>query len=210
MWDSLRCQTSYATCSFSDFPWQRPAATFPTAQQMRRYLMSYAAAFQLQQHFRFHCRVQRVQQLEDGRWRVSWRASSSGKQAAASEEEEDFDFLLVCSGVLTTPYRPEAPAGFRGQQLHSSEYVNPSAFSGQRVVVMGAAYSGCEIAVDLCSDKSEAKSVTLVSRTPQWVVPRYLPDTSADGERAAACSQACGLWLLQPGVSCAPGVTACC
>jgi putative flavoprotein involved in K+ transport len=80
--------------------------------------------------------------------------------------------LVVATGAFRDQYVPQLPGQdrFRGQILHSADYRNPKPFQGERVVVVGAANSAVQIAVDLV----RAARVTLATREPVRFVAQRL------------------------------------
>ena len=60
---------------------------------------------------------------------------------------------------------------YSGVVVHSSNYQNPEAFSGRRVLVIGFGNSGGEIALDLANSGVD---VTLAVRSPVQIIPRDL------------------------------------
>ncbi|MEZ5931945.1 MAG: NAD(P)/FAD-dependent oxidoreductase [Alphaproteobacteria bacterium] len=77
--------------------------------------------------------------------------------------------LVFATGAYGPPRRiPLAGLEqFKGRVLHSSDYQRGSDFAGQRVVVVGAASSGHDVAVDLWEAGAD---VTMVQRSPTTVV----------------------------------------
>ncbi|WP_086828875.1 NAD(P)/FAD-dependent oxidoreductase [Allokutzneria sp. NRRL B-24872] len=69
---------------------------------------------------------------------------------------EPFDGVVFASGAF-------GPNG--------TEYLGPARYRGKRVVVVGAAFSGAEIAAELAADGVE---VIAVASRPMWLLPRYL------------------------------------
>lgn len=72
--------------------------------------------------------------------------------------------LLFAVGVFGRhPYQPSYPGKetFKGLQLHSSTYKNPSAWKDKKVAVIGAATTGLDVALD-CSKLGI--DITLVQR----------------------------------------------
>jgi cation diffusion facilitator CzcD-associated flavoprotein CzcO len=61
--------------------------------------------------------------------------------------------VVVATGIADAPYRPSWPGLdiYSGVIVHSSNYRNPRAFSGRRVLVIGFGNSGGEIALDLAT-----------------------------------------------------------
>lgn len=72
--------------------------------------------------------------------------------------------VIAATGAFASPHRPALPGldRFTGTVLHSSDYRNPEAFAGQRIVVVGAGNSAVQIAVDL----APYGRTTLATRAP--------------------------------------------
>ncbi|GAB3164929.1 ArsO family NAD(P)H-dependent flavin-containing monooxygenase [Myceligenerans halotolerans] len=83
---------------------------------------------------------------------------------AEDEEPLHAPIVIAATGAFSSPHRPALPGldRFTGTVLHSNEYRNPEPFAGQRVVVVGAANSAVQIAVDLAPHAR----VTLATRAP--------------------------------------------
>ncbi|KAL6782862.1 hypothetical protein ACKKBG_A08405 [Auxenochlorella protothecoides x Auxenochlorella symbiontica] len=157
------------------FPGSADPRQFPTHDEVRRYLAAYAAEFGLEPHIRFDSRVTQVRQEEASngeagappRWRVSTASSKSQAGAGVAKQEErqeTFDAVVVCSGHFSQPKVPQLPGveSFPGQLFHSHNYRHASDFAGQRVVLLGAAASGSDIALELLGT---AKWVYLSARS---------------------------------------------
>ena len=99
-------------------------------------------------------------------------SSSASSSSSSSSVLHTFDAVCVCSGQLASPNFPNIPglASFPGSVTHTSEYRVPSAFTGQRVLVIGTgAASGSDVAQDLIGC---AESVTVAVRTERWIARR--------------------------------------
>ena len=109
-----------------------------------------------------------------GGWQLGWHGPD-GPGAAP------FDHVVIATGFLAEPFRPPFPglAEFAGEVAHSAacdtETDLRSRFGGKRVLVVGAAFSGTEIAAQL----SPYAQVTVTLRHPMWFVPRWVP--ASDG-----------------------------
>ena len=169
VWDNLRTNLSKYSCSFSDFPPQSKE-DFPTAEDMRKYLASYCKAFGLENYIQFNSEVLNVEKME-GKWKVEVKGKPS----------RIFDFVCVSSGFFSRPHIPstfkDTLDRFKGRTFHSSEYKNPSIFRGKRVLVVGGAFSGSEIAADIVR---EADRTTLVARRPMYYIPRIIDRIPVD------------------------------
>ena len=166
VWNSLRTNLSKFACSFSDFPPQAKVSDFPSAEEMRKYLVSYCKAFGLEKYIQFDTEVLSVERFE-GKWKVKTKKNPA----------RTFDFVCVSSGFFSKPHIPFNLDRFKGRTYHSSEYKDPSIFRGKHVLVVGGAFSGSEIAADIAS---EADKTTLVARRPMYYIPRTIDDVPVD------------------------------
>jgi putative flavoprotein involved in K+ transport len=78
--------------------------------------------------------------------------------------------VIAASGGFSRPYRPALPGldRFTGTVLHSAEYREPSAFTGQRVIVVGAANTAVQVGHEL----ARHATVTLATREPVRFAPQ--------------------------------------
>lgn len=136
-WDSLRLFTPSRFNGLDGMRFPAHAHTFPTKDEMADYLESYAANFQLP----VHCGI-RVERLtrEGDRYVV----------LAGGRRLESAHVVVAMSSYQ----RPRVPA-FAGEldphifQMHSLDYRRPEQLPAGDVLVVGAANSGAEIALDL-------------------------------------------------------------
>ncbi|MBB3661619.1 putative flavoprotein involved in K+ transport [Prauserella sediminis] len=80
--------------------------------------------------------------------------------------------VVAATGAFGRPHRPELPGldSFTGSVLHASDYREPTAFDGTRVVVVGAANSAVQIAVELAGHAR----VSLATRRPVTFAPQLI------------------------------------
>ncbi|MEU0470248.1 NAD(P)-binding domain-containing protein [Amycolatopsis sp. NPDC006131] len=130
---------------------------YPHRDEVIDYLRRYATA--LHADIRTGHRVTAVTR-PDGEFLVSTEAG----------EELSAPTVIAATGAFTSPYRPALPGldRFTGTVLHSSDYREPSPFAGQRIVVVGAANSAVQIAIDLAPHAR----VTLATRHPIRYAPQ--------------------------------------
>merc|ERR1711972_909754 len=100
-------------------------------------------------------------------WHV--RFQKEGEEAC----EEDFDFMIVATGMYGTPLVPKVPGmeHFHGTTMHAEKFHDKSIAAGQRVIVVGGGKSAIDCAV---AAAKVAESSTLLFREMHWPVPRYL------------------------------------
>jgi putative flavoprotein involved in K+ transport len=136
-WTSLRVFTPARYSSLPGWPFPAPAWTYPGKDQVADYLEAYAARFELP--VRCGCTVQRLARDGD---RFVLDAGSDRIEAGS---------VVVATGPLHAPRLPEfAPRLDPGiVQLHAGGYRDPSQLQDGRVLVVGAANSGAEIALEV-------------------------------------------------------------
>lgn len=144
-WDSLRLFTParYNGLPGMDFP--APARYFATKDDMAEYLETYAARFELP--VRTRIRVDGLSK-EGNHFVLTAEGPSTGSGQALRFAAEN---VVVATGAYNCPkvpaFAPELDPDI--VQLHSSEYQRPSQLQEGAVLVVGAANSGAEIALEL-------------------------------------------------------------
>ena len=168
--DFGRTNLSRYSCAFSDLAWAEGSDVFPIRREIAGYLRRYADRFDLLSHVRFSTRIEHIRPAGDGSWRLDWRDLGGGGGEAS------FDQVVIGSGFLASPFTPPFPGltEFGGEVLHSATCDTAAAlrarFTGKRVLVVGAAFSGTEIAAEL----APYAQVTVTFRRPMWFVPRWV------------------------------------
>jgi len=176
VWNAMRTNLSKFTCAFSDDPWPGEAPDFPSAMEVQAYLEQYASKHGLRQHVQLHSRVTSLELLAAGGWQVSWQ---TGADEGQQHRSEAFSYVIVASGIFARPQRLALPGmeTFSGELIHAADYREPARFAGRRVLVVGAAFSGADLAVNLAG---VAASVTVATRRPLWYLPRYVKSKPVD------------------------------
>ena len=136
-WPSLRL---YSPARYDSLPGQRfPAArhSFPTGHEMADYLEAYAMRFGL--NVRSGVKVERLSK-SNGRYVVD-----------AGESRIEATNVVVATGVMQRPVIPPFAAELDPEirQLHSNDYRSPAQLREGPVLVVGAAHSGADIAVEV-------------------------------------------------------------
>lgn len=133
-YDSLRL---FSTPRYASLPgWRFPKRGFPTRDEFADYLEQYVARFELP--VRTGVRVDRV--TRDG---AAFRVETSAGTYLAQR-------VVVATGAHRRPKRPSFAADLDPaiRQLHSNDYRNPGQFAPGGVLVVGAANSGTDVALD--------------------------------------------------------------
>ncbi|KAI0533463.1 hypothetical protein GGR58DRAFT_486669 [Xylaria digitata] len=134
---------------------------FPSRQAVQEYILQYAR--DVRHLVRFSTQVADVslqtpasntpEVVSEGTSKIrdKWNIRSTNLITDVSRIES-YDAVVVASGHYSTPYIPSVPdidifaAKHPGVISHSKTYRTPSAFSGKRVVIVGSASSGLDIA----------------------------------------------------------------
>jgi dimethylaniline monooxygenase (N-oxide forming) len=171
----LTTQNTRDTYCFSDYPMPESYPEFPTAQNIRDYLHSYATHFGVFNRIRFETEIVNVirEDADRARWIVTFRFLDV-RSGVIKEENQEFDFVLICNGVFSIPKIPamdgkEEFIASGGEVLHSSQVNDFSIIDGKRVVVIGFGKSAVDIAT-LAAER--ALVCNLVFRRALWKIPK--------------------------------------
>lgn len=147
-YDSLHLITPRGSSGFEGFPMPEHYPLFPSRAQMRDYICSFAEHYDLARHIRFDTEVTAVEPLDEtgqAGWSVTIGDGASGVYAG----------VLIANGHLQDPFIPTYPGRFDGRVVHSGHYRNVGDIEGDRVLVVGAGNSGCDLAVDAAQSGRE-------------------------------------------------------
>jgi hypothetical protein len=156
-YDALHLITARDQTHFEDFPMPDHYPHFPRRDQVTAYMESYAEARGLYDVIRFNTPVASVTPIAtDGPvGSAGWTVTLSGG------EQHDYDGVLVANGHLWDQKIPPFQGEFTGKQIHSGSYRNTSEIEGNRVLVVGAGNSGCDLAVDTAQHRIDVDIVIL-------------------------------------------------
>jgi cation diffusion facilitator CzcD-associated flavoprotein CzcO len=169
---------------FRDFPMPDDWPPYIGHAEALDYLESYAHRFGLLPHIRFSTKVARATHRAQSGWRLETAEGGS----------EEYDALVVASGHHRDPFLPRFPGEFAGPILHSHTYREPEPFRGQRVLVVGAGNSGCDIAVEL---GGVAARVFHSTRRGYWYIPKFVFGQPADAYGNRLRRLGMPAWLFQ-------------
>jgi dimethylaniline monooxygenase (N-oxide forming) len=164
---SLHIDTSRRNLGYPDHPIPEHYPDFLSHSQVMEWLESYAQRFDLKRHFRFGCRVGRIDPQGDGTWRVTLPGG----------ETRCYRAVIVATGHLWDPRWANFSGEFAGEQLHSHDYRSAEPFAGKNVLVIGIGNSAVDIAVDVCKS---ARRTLLSTRRSAWVLPKYIMGLPVD------------------------------
>lgn len=171
----VRSDSDMFTLGYSFRPWDRPEA-IAEGPAIRDYIEETAAAFAIDQRIRFNHRVRRVAwDSEEARWTVE----AEGPDGEAVRLT--CNFLYTCTGYYKYDhgYLPQWPGmeTFSGQLIHPQAWPEELDVAGQHVVVIGSGATAVTLVPALAE---EAGRVTMLQRSPSYIVSRPARDGAAD------------------------------
>jgi cation diffusion facilitator CzcD-associated flavoprotein CzcO len=161
-----RCDIQSLSYSYSFSPeleqeWEW-TEKYPTQPEVLRYLNHVAERFGLLPHITFTTRVVSAHWDDAAaRWTV---LTDSGESVSAQ-------FVIMATGVLSAPKRPEIPGieRYRGRTHHTARWGNDEVrFDGLRVAVIGTGSSGIQ-SIPLIAE--QAADLTVFQRTANFSTP---------------------------------------
>ena len=165
MYESAHLISSKSTTEFKDFPMPENTPDYPSHKLMKNYFLDFAEHFGLYDHYYFHTKIEKVERLEDGKWKITTAHQELGAKIYV------YKGLIIANGTLAKPNMPQFKGTFSGQIIHSAEYKNASIFKDKKVLVIGAGNSGCDIVVDAVH---QAQKVDISVRRGYYFVPKYV------------------------------------
>ncbi|MDW4572172.1 NAD(P)/FAD-dependent oxidoreductase [Microbacterium sp. M3] len=187
----VACDVPSHLYGFAAHPNPSWSGTYARGAEIHAYLDHVVDAEGIRDRVRLRTAMQRAEwDAEHEVWRihlgtaVSWPETPEGSDTDAAPAGEVIlaDALVLACGRLTEPSIPRI-AGletFPGPLFHSARWDHSADLAGARVGVVGTGASAIQIVPALART---AAHVTLLQRTPAWIVPRGGDDYS-DAERA--------------------------
>lgn len=168
----LTTQNPRSTYALSDFPMPRDYPEWPSGEQVQRYFEGYIDKFQIRQNIRFDTMVAEAVLSDDQqRWTLTVVDGKTNQTA-----HEDFDYLIVCNGIFSTPSIPyydgvEDWRAAGGTIVHTCQFTDLDAVKGKDVLVIGYGKSSCDAAF---ATLGTSKSTTVVARNLIWKIPKKI------------------------------------
>ena len=146
-WDSLVLFTPAQYDNLPGMPFPAAPDTYPGKDDVANYLQDYVAAFDLPVRLNTT-----VTSLSNG---------EGGYLAHAGDDVFEAEQVVVATGPFHVPFVPPIAAQLDPEvyQAHSAGYRNPEPLPSGRVLVVGAANSGCQIAQELSGSHQVELSV---------------------------------------------------
>ncbi|GIZ53363.1 flavin-containing monooxygenase [Noviherbaspirillum aridicola] len=175
----IRSDSDMYTLGYAFKPWTNPKA-IADGPSIRAYIRETAEEAGITRHIRFRQKVTGASwSSADACWTVIVEDLAGGGRYTLRAR-----FLYSCSGYYSyeEAYRPDFPgeADFQGRLVLPQFWPDDLDYSGKRVVVIG---SGATAVTVVPSMAAQAAHVTMLQRSPSYVVTRPGEDRIAQGLR---------------------------
>ena len=175
----IRSDSDMYTLGYRFKPW-KSAKAIADGPSIRSYIRETATEHGINQHIRFGHKVTNAAwDSEAARWTVTTNKSTLTCR-----------FLYMCSGYYNygQGHRPtwEGEAEFKGQIIHPQFWPELLDYKGKRVVVIG---SGATAVTLVPAMADTAAHVTMLQRSPTWMVSRPGSDAIANALKAILPAQ---------------------
>jgi cation diffusion facilitator CzcD-associated flavoprotein CzcO len=177
----IRSDSDMYTMGYSFRPWT-DAKAIADGPSILNYIRDTAKEAGIDRHIRFNHRVGRASwSSKDALWTVETKST----QGDAKEETFTCNFLFMCSGYYryAAGYTPEFAGtdAFKGRLVHPQHWPDDLDYADKRVVVIG---SGATAVTLIPSMAKTAAHVTMLQRSPTYIVSRPEADAAADWLRS--------------------------
>lgn len=176
----IRSDSDMYTLSYSYKPWTHRKA-IADGPDIKQYIEDIAEESGIGHNIRFQ---RKVTQASWSTEQALWTVTAVATDAQGNEHEEQYQcrLLSVCAGYYSYDegYRPAFPneQAFGGQIVHPQFWPADLDYAGKRVVVIG---SGATAVTLVPAMARTAAHVTMLQRSPSYVVSRPLQDGIAQG-----------------------------
>lgn len=171
----IRSDSDMHTLGYNFKPWTE-AKAIADGPSIRKYVIETAEEHDIKQHIRFDSKVVSAQwSTPDAAWQLE-TANEAGETSQVTGS-----FLFMCGGYYNydQPFDPKFTGveDFKGQVLHPQFWPEDLDYTGKKVVVIG---SGATAMTLVPAMAETAASVTMVQRSPTYVVSRPAEDNIAN------------------------------
>ncbi|SEN09959.1 flavin-containing monooxygenase [Actinacidiphila rubida] len=155
------CDVPSHLYSFSFAPNPEWPRAFSGQEHIRAYLERVTDTFGLRPHLRFGAEVLTARWDDAAR---HWHLTTAAGELTA-------DVVVSATGPLSDPKIPDVPGieDFPGRVFHSSRWEHDFDLKGKRVAMVGTGASAIQIVPSI---QPEVAQLTVIQRTPPWVMPR--------------------------------------
>ena len=177
----VRSDSDMFTLGYGFKPWKGKKA-IAEGEDIRTYISETAAENGIDKHIRFHRKALHADwSSTDAIWTVTVENTETG-----DTEQLTCRFLFSCSGYYRYDegFTPDFPGleDFEGQLVHPQHWPEDLDYAGKRVVVIG---SGATAVTLIPSMAPDAGHITMLQRSPSYIISQPSQDPMADALRKA-------------------------
>ncbi len=176
----IRSDSDMYTLGYAFRPWKE-AKAIADGPSILNYIRETAREGDIERHIRFGHKVTRADWSSAA---ASWTLQVE-RDGAPAPARLTCGFLFTCTGYYdySGGYMPDFPdvEGFGGRVIHAQSWPEDLDYAGKRVVVIGSGATAVTLVPALAET---AAHVTMLQRTPTYVVSRPAQDPVADRLRA--------------------------
>ena len=172
----IRSDSDMYTLGYAFRPWEESKA-IADGPSILRYVRDTAREYGIDRHIRFGHQVKRASwSSQDACWSVEAERGSAQQPVRFT-----CNFLFVCGGYYkySEGYTPDFPGveRFAGRVVHPQKWTDDIDYAGKRVIVIGSGATAVTLVPELAK---QAAHVTMLQRSPTWVVARPAEDAAAN------------------------------
>lgn len=173
----IRSDSDMHTLGFSFKPWTE-AKAIADGPNIRRYVTQTSAEYGITPHIRFETKVKSAEWDSD---EDVWTVRSEGPNGSFTTRHR---FIMMCGGYYNydAGYTPDFKNSdrFKGQIIHPQHWPEDLDYTGKRVTIIG---SGATAVTLVPAMAEKAAHVTMLQRSPTYVISRPAKDAFANGLR---------------------------
>jgi monooxygenase len=175
----IRSDSDMYTLGYRFKPWEQPKA-IADGPSILKYIQDTAREHDLERHIRYGLQVRRAAwSTPDAAWTVEAERAGTGEVVRFS-----CNFLFMCSGYYRydAGHLPqfEGSERFGGRVVHPQFWPQDLDHAGQRVLIIGSGATAVTLLPELAKT---AAHVTMLQRSPTWIVARPSEDALANRMR---------------------------
>jgi monooxygenase len=180
----IRSDSDMYTLGYRFRPW-RNAKSIADGPSIKAYVEEVARDHGIESKIRFGHRVVRAEwSSDDARWTVDAEVGPERRPARLT-----CGFIHACTGYYRYDrgYTPEWPGTerFGGRMVHPQHWPEDLDYGGKRVVVIGSGATAVTLVPAMCKGPAAAAHVTMLQRSPTYIVGIPSRDRLADALRKA-------------------------
>jgi monooxygenase len=171
----IRSDSDMYTLGYSFRPWEE-AKAIADGPSILKYVRDTARHYGIDRRIRFGHQVKRASwSSQDACWTVEVE-----RDGASEPVRFTCNFLFACGGYYkySEGYTPDFPGveRFAGRIVHPQKWTDDIDYAGKRVVVIGSGATAVTLVPEVAK---KAAHVTMLQRSPTWVVARPAEDAAA-------------------------------